>query len=161
MAGATKQEYPPLLPVGFHEMDLTAVRRLCVARFPDSITRNSIMEKLEEVLSLIQQNGMRGEVWIDGSFTTEKLNPDDVDLILVTEAKDHQSFDDDQRNFFKWFSETSLYDRFRCDNYTMIKDASHPKNEWTLAYWLRQFGFSRGNQMKGLAVVKLPFLVRS
>jgi hypothetical protein len=161
MAGADKQEYPPLLPVGFHDFDVVGLRRLCVTRFTHSITRHSIMDNLESLISLLQRSGMRGEVWIDGSFTTDKLNPDDVDLILVLEVEEFRNFTAEQKAFFQWFSMTSLRDRFRCDNYGMVRDAAHPENEWTLAYWLRQFGFSRGNEMKGLAVIRLPFLVHS
>lgn len=160
MAGADKEEYAPLLDVGFHDLDVSALRRLCVTRFSASITRRSIMENLEGLLALLQQNGMRGEVWVDGSFTTEKLNPDDVDLILVLDSEEFGRFTPEQRTFFQWFSSTSLYDRFRCDNYGMVRDAARSENEWTLAYWLRQFGWSRGNEMKGLAVIRLPFLVR-
>ena len=31
--------------------------------------------------------------------------------------------------------------------------------EWDRAYWLRQFGFSRADERKGLAVLRLPFLI--
>jgi hypothetical protein len=160
MADADKEEFAPLLPVGFHELDLAGLRRLCVGRFPHSLTRSRIMDGLEHVLSLLQRNGMRGELWVDGSFTTEKLNPDDADIILVVDAADYRAFSPEQRAFFNGFCNISLKDRFRCDNYGMVRDEASPMNEWLLAYWLRQFGFSRADQMKGLAVIKLPFLVR-
>jgi hypothetical protein len=160
MAGVDKEEFPPLLPVGFHDYDVGGLRRLCVDRFPQSITRRSIMDGLEQVLSLIQQNGIRGEVWVNGSFTTEKLNPDDADVILVVDGADYRAFTLDQKRFLEEFSRISLKGRYRCDNYVMVKDDTHPMNDWMHAYWLRQFGFSRRDQMKGLAVIKLPFVIR-
>lgn len=160
MTGDGKEEFAPLLPVGFHDFDVDGLRRLCVDRFSHSITRRSIMDGLEEVLSLLQRNGMRGEVWINGSFTTEKLNPDDSDLILVVAIDDFRAFTAEERAFYDAFRGTSLKERYRCDNYAMVRDESHAWNDWMLAYWLRQFGFSRSDEMKGLAVVRLPFVVR-
>lgn len=159
MAGETKEEFPPLLPVGFHEFDIAALRRLCVGRFPHSISRPSIMEGLEDVLDLLNKNGMRGQVWIDGSFTTEKLNPDDCDLIFMTTMDIVRAFTPEQQRFYDWFQTTSLRGSHRCDNYALAQDPSHAANDWFVAYWLRQFGFSRVDEMKGMAVVKIPFLL--
>ena len=159
MAGEPKEEFAPLLPVGFHKFDIPALRRLCVDRFPQSITRKTIMAGLEAVLDLLNQNGMRGDVWVNGSFTTEKLNPDDCDLIFMTSTEAARAFSPAQRQFYEWFNRTSLKGSHRCDNYALAQDENHPANEWFVAYWLRQFGFSRADEMKGLAVVEIPFLV--
>lgn len=83
MSALEKEEFKPLLPAGWHAMDLEAARRLCVTRFPFSISRPRIMSLLEDVIVMMQQARMRGEIWLVGSFTTEKMNPDDVDLLLV------------------------------------------------------------------------------
>lgn len=159
MAGEPKEEFPPLLPVGFHEFDIAGLRRMCVERFPQSITRPAIMRGLEELLELLNKNGMRGEVWVNGSFTTEKLNPDDCDLIFMTSMDVVRAFTPAQRNFYEWFNRVKLKSSHRCDNYALAQDENHPASEWFVAYWLRQFGFSRTDEMKGLAVVKIPFLV--
>ena len=58
-------------------MDLQAVRRTCVDRFPQSITRPGIMVNLEYLIGLVNQKALNGEIWIDGSFLTEKLNTKD------------------------------------------------------------------------------------
>lgn len=160
MASQTKEEFPPLLPVGFHPFDVAGLRRLCLSRFPGSLTRQRIMSGLEEVLSLLQQNQIHGEVWINGSFTTEKLNPDDSDIVLVVDASVARAFSPQQRAFYTRFANSDFKPQYCCDNYAMIRDTSDPRNDWVIAYWLRQFGFSRANEMKGLAVVQLPFLVR-
>ena len=104
MAGEPKEEFAPLLPVGFHKFDIPALRRLCVDRFPQSITRKTIMAGLEAVLDLLNQNGMRGDVWVNGSFTTEKLNPDDCDLIFMTSTEAVRAFSPAQRQFYEWFN---------------------------------------------------------
>lgn len=159
MAGDDKPEFPPLLRPGRHEMSLEAVRRLCVARFPDSVTRPGLMLKLNSALEMLNRNGMRGKVWIDGSFLTEKLNPDDVDLILWVESAVFRALAPQQRAFLEWFRTESLWDQYRIDNYAVVYDETVAEGEYMYAYWLRQFGFSRGHEMKGLAVVTLPYLV--
>jgi hypothetical protein len=159
LAGEDKLEFPPLLPPGFHPFDLAGLRRLCVDRFPASIVRRGLMDRLEAVISLMQQNGMRGDIWIDGSFVTEKLNPYDVDLMLWVKLDDYRRMTPAQLSFFNWFRTTSLKNQYKCDNYGVILDRSQAEAEYMFAYWLKQFGFSRSEHMKGLAVIKLPFLV--
>lgn len=71
-----------------------------------------------------------------------------------------RTLDASQRQFFDWFRTSNLYDKYRCDNYVLITDDTRPDAEWMHAYWLRQFGFSRSDEMKGLAVIDVPFVVR-
>lgn len=158
MGGADKKEFAPLLKPGLHPHTVEQVERLCVSRFPASLTRQSIMVNLRNILAQMQSQGMRGDVWVDGSFLTEKLNPDDVDLVLVVSGDEYMAMTPSSRNFFQWFSTNSLYDRYKCDNYGFVNDKA-AEAEYAYAFWLRQFGFSRGQDMKGLAVIKLPFLV--
>ena len=132
---------------------------MCVDRFPASLSRARLLQSLNEVADMINATGIHGDIWIDGSFVTEKLNPDDVDLILIITAQQLRSFDATQRTFFNWFRTTSLYNQYRIDNYTLVRDDSVVETEYFYAYWLRQFGFSRGDEMKGLAVIRLPYLV--
>jgi len=161
MAGVNKEEFPPILTPGFHVHDLVSLRRLCVSAFPDSITRAGIMNRLEALIHLMNHNGVVGQIWIDGSFLTQKLNPDDVDLLLILHPTDFTSMNAAQSNFFHWFLSNNLYQSHRCDNYAVVFDRTAPEGEWNYAYWLRQFGFSRRNIMKGVVVMNVPFLVTS
>jgi hypothetical protein len=160
VAGQNKPEFQPLLDPGFHDLGIDGIRRCCVERFPESITRQRIMVNLSELTQVINQKGINGEIWIDGSFLTQKLNPDDVDLVLVISQSTFNLMDDDQKEFLNWFNNTSLYQRYRCDNYLFVREENAATGEYLYAYWLKQFGFSRGGAMKGLAVVRIPFLVK-
>ncbi len=73
-----EEEYPPLLPPGLHHMSLRELRDRCVAAFPHSWSRRTIMELLEGVLARLEAAGGAGDLWIGGSFVTEKEEPDDV-----------------------------------------------------------------------------------
>jgi hypothetical protein len=157
MAGADKPEYPPLLSVGFHPFD--SLQRLCVDHFPRSVTRARLMANLEGIISRLNQAAMKAELWIDGSFLTEKLNPEDVDLVVCVDGRDSASFDVAQRAALDWVQTGNLWERYGCDAYAFVRNR-RPEDEWIYAYWLRQFGFSRANEMKGLAVVRLPYLLK-
>ena len=160
MAGEDKEEFPPLLAPGFHELGIDGVKRLCVDRFAQSLTRRLIMKNLHELIEMAQREEIRGIFWIDGSFLTDKLNPDDVDLVLVIEQSEFRKMTPRARKFFDWFKSTDLYPDYKCDNYHFIQGGP-VENEYTYAYWLRQFGFNRpATAMKGLAVVNIPYVVK-
>ncbi|MCP5411676.1 MAG: hypothetical protein H6924_06020 [Alphaproteobacteria bacterium] len=160
LAGSpNKQEYAPLLRPGLHPHTVDALERLCVSRFPESVNRAALMGNLRKVLETMQSNGLRGKVWVDGSFLTEKLNPDDVDLVFVVTKAELAALDGAQREFLSRFANANLAPHYRCDHYVYVQDDSAPESEYMHAYWLRQFGFSRGQDMKGVAVVTLPYVV--
>jgi hypothetical protein len=96
---------------------------------------------------------------VDGSFLTEKLNPEDADIILAISGAELRGLNAHQRQFFDWYRTSRLRHPYRCDNYGIVIEDGVPECEWLHAYWLRQFGFSRADEMKGLAVIKVPFLV--
>jgi hypothetical protein len=159
VAGAGKQEFPPLLPAGFHRMDMPGLRRLAMVRFPDSFTRPAIMTHLEQIIDRINASGIRGEIWVDGSFLTEKLNPEDVDVLLAIDAAAYAAMSIAQKRFFNGFQAASLFATHHCDNYAAVIDPARPDGEWLHAYWLRQFGFSRADEMKGIVTIEAPFVV--
>lgn len=159
MPDASKPEWPPLLALGFHALDAAARKRICVDRFPDSITRQRILANLETLIVQVNQQAISGDIWIDGSFLTEKLNPDDVDIALVVQGTTLRSFSAPQRKFFDEFSDKRLYDDYKLDSYGIAIEAGTVAGDYAYAYWLRQFGFSRSDVPKGIVRVSVPFLV--
>src|SRR5688572_26578012 len=83
-----KDEFPPLLPEGFHSKALADIRTLCVdnPQFARSSTRERIMGRLDAAVKRLADAGIVGELWIDGSFLTQKINPEDVDLSLKVDG---------------------------------------------------------------------------
>jgi hypothetical protein len=117
------------------------------------------MANLENTISEINRQAIQGNVWIDGSFLTEKLNPDDADIALMVTRPVFQGLSRSQRQFFDDFSHTSRYPKYKIDNYGVVLDLNDAEGHWWSAYWLRQFGFSRGGELKGIVLVSVPFLV--
>jgi hypothetical protein len=83
VAFGSKPDFPPLLKEGFHQMTLAALRKLCVANFSLSATRDTIMTELEAVCHSMSLALMKAEVWVDCSFVSQKIDPMDVDLVVV------------------------------------------------------------------------------
>lgn len=154
---APKPEFPPLLSLGFHPMTLGDVRSLCVGAFPLSRTRDRIMVGLELVARKLHSGGIKGQIWVNGSFLTEKIDPADSDVLLCLKDSFCQSATESQLRRIEWMQ--SVKKRHLCDGYLLIEypEGHHlyPLTEWNRAYWIRQFGFTRGNEVKGIAVIDL------
>jgi len=88
MAGGNKTEFPPLLADGLHQMSVAELKQLCVMEFPLSKRREAIMRSLESLLAGLSSATVKAQVWIDGSFLTKKIDPDDVDLVVVIQEQD-------------------------------------------------------------------------
>jgi hypothetical protein len=154
-----KPEFPPLLPPGFYPMSLADMRGRCVDAFPLSQTRSAIMEGLTTVVQRLIYVGVVGHLWTDGSFLTQKIDPEDVDLLLRISAEFWENATDQQREAIGWFAREDLKTLYHCDCYVWVElpcdDPAYMESEWRRAYWIRQFGFSRRDETKGIAVIEL------
>jgi hypothetical protein len=158
-----KPEFPPLLAPGFHSIDLAGVYRLCVAgkRFELSVSRKAVFEGFRQVVEALNQAGVNGQLWIDGSFVTEKIDPHDVDMLLHVQSSEYDG-DADKREVISWATSPELLESHSCDSYCWVEYSSgHPlalQNNADRQYWSDWFGFSRPPQRtpKGIAVLSLP-----
>lgn len=154
-----KDEYPPLLPLGFHMMTLGGLQTLCVEQFKRSVTRTMVFDGLTSVIDGLIACGIEMEVWIDGSFLTRKRDPEDSDVVARIAQEAWAAASDDERRVLAALVRRDLRREFRCDFYSFIEyEKGHKleaQGEWMRAYWLRQFGFSRRDEPKGLAVIKI------
>ena len=87
MSPLAASDLPSLYPLGFHPLTLGEVERACVEAFPLSRSRRTIMDGLHDFHRLLVTSGVVGNLWLDGSFTTEKIDPKDVDLVLMCKAE--------------------------------------------------------------------------
>ena len=72
-----------LLAPGMHDFDLDEIGNQFLNGFPNSSTRKTLLDGLESFVEQLQKVGVPIELWIDGSFTTEKENPNDIDMVLA------------------------------------------------------------------------------
>jgi hypothetical protein len=87
-----KFDYPPLLAPGRHTMSLQEIEALCVQPFGGTsrARREKLFYALEDVVQVLLASHIRCDVFVDGSFFTEKPEPADVDVIV---AMDFSAFD--------------------------------------------------------------------
>jgi hypothetical protein len=164
MANSPKAEFPPLLPQGFHPYRLDTLRVLCVDQFSGSVSRGPIMDGFDRLVAEINACGLKLDVWVDCSFLTQKLNPEDIDLACCVEEGHWRAATIQQKSAMLWINKTDLKPKYRCDAYSFVDcapsgPASRGAWQWDRAYWLRQFGFNRKDEPKGVAVLQLPFII--
>jgi hypothetical protein len=154
-----QSEYAPLLPAGFHEMTLIDLYVLCVnsQRFSDSMSRNRIMARLERAIQSLIANSIPGEVWVNGSFLTEKIDPEDVDVSIRVDGDFYDMATAQQRQILRWITE--IADSEKIDGYLHLEwPVGHPHHAIGVEnyeYWKKQWGISRSGVAKGIAVLKL------
>ncbi len=66
------------LPGGTHDASMSEVAE----RYAYNFRRREILKGLQHVLELLAARGVQ-QVWLDGSFVTNKQRPSDVDVIYV------------------------------------------------------------------------------
>ena len=153
-----KVEYPPLLKPGLYRLTLEDVFELCVQRFPASTTRPLIMKGLREVVRRLEESGIEADLLVDGSFLTSKENPEDVDVALKVDIRMYESGTPEQKAVLEQVN-AGFKSELLCDTYVFFafpeSDERARMNPLLEAYWIKQFGFSRGESLKGIAVLVL------
>ena len=155
-APASRVLFPPLLPVGFHNTDIAGLQRLCVDYFPGSRTRPKLMNTVSMVVSLVNRVSIPSRLWVGGAFLTEEDDPGSCSLTLVLVESVFRRLSVEQREFFDWFRDVSLFEKYHCDNYGIILDAERSDYESVNSFWLRQFGFHDEMRKKGIPEILLP-----
>lgn len=162
MEKAHKEEFPPLLPEGFHRLSIDDVRKLCVDPYPDSIVRGDIMAGLCAIVERIAHLKLECEIWLDGSFITQKQDPEDVDFIIFAPMSMLGTENPELDKFIDWMNDKKDEPKtlFKCHTQIIFEGAT---NEYandligdTRNHYRRIFGFSvTTNQPKGIVLLNL------
>jgi hypothetical protein len=159
---AHKPEFPPLLAQGFHPLTPKEVMDLCVTAFPESTVREDIMAGLQTILERIKDLNMVCEVWLDGSFTTQKLEPEDVDFIIFAPMAVLDTESEELDEFIEWMNDNSDEPKklFKCHTQIIFEGAEHEyANDVigdTRSHYQNLFGFSVATrEPKGIVVLNL------
>lgn len=131
---------------------LEEFERFFVGDFPLSATRNAIYSGLLTYLSdfgdLLRRVMYEGQwvVWLDGSFTTDKISPADIDvLIILTDAIALQI----NKPLFEPFFADNAQRTYGVDAYFLLLSESI-KAQNLLAYWQKWLGTDRSGFSKGI-----------
>ena len=155
-----KPEFPPLLAAsGRHAYTVDDLKAICVDGFPHSTSRKGIFDELARVIDKTRSVNIRGELWIDGGFLTQSINPKDVDFVLRFDSDDYDAGTMEQKQVIDWIVH-DLWKNGICDSYAFPEyPTAHPL-QWLTQdqhdYWMKWFGKSRRGEVKGIAVIKFP-----
>ena len=144
-----------LLPAGLHTYDFLTFKEQFVTGFPSSQTRPVILGCLEHFVSAILSLCVPDEFWIDGSFTTTKVNPNDADLIIFVDYADFKKIHTLWAQLQQQHPYLDMYIACAVNEKTKQILSPYDYNEVVNLrnYWRGQFGFDRQDNPKG--IVKL------
>jgi hypothetical protein len=132
---------------------------MCVDRFPLSKKREPLMGALEQVHQWLINERIKGELWIDGGFMTEKIDPDDIDIVLCVDGDFFDSASASQRDLIRMVGD-NMRRTNRVDSYAFAEyRGNDPRNVGVRSFWENQFGLSRAKTPKGMALISLGGLV--
>ena len=129
--------------------DLKSAEAIFVADFSTSTTRFELWKNYLEFISELQAIvGTGFSQWINGSFTTKKQNPRDIDLLIFLDWNIYESHEKKLRDWRK-----ALWEKGLDCYYLKVYPESHklyPLYEMDRAFWNFQFGYNtRTSRNKG------------
>lgn len=144
-------QHLPLFPPGLHSVDEAELETHFMRAFVTSKTRPALILGLRAFLTSLKRTGVAFEVWLDGSFSTDKLDPNDVDLVVFAEANDLERLSPaSQQHLSALFDRESSKVKFGCDVLFAIAGDINARS-----YWRGWYGFDRQERPKGIAQVLL------
>jgi hypothetical protein len=162
-------DFRPLLPPGLHAMTLEEVYQLTVAhpRFGLSRSRAILMRGLWILVGCLSSVGIRGKLWVDGSFVTEKIDPADIDIVVCIEAGFLDTASEGQLGVLDWLGDPPRRGKpappeatFGCHTFVVFEtNPDHPNHEelsQEMSGWQKFFGHDRQNQPKGMIEIAIP-----
>lgn len=158
-----KPEFPPLLAPGLITHSADELQTLTVGGFPASSTRKALWESFHLLLAELRNHGLLpAKLWLDGSFLTAKIEPDDIDLCIEIDADRMNSASPEAVKFLTGLAEHALHDAPRKLHTFLIPSApaGHPDRMNYLALcksWERDLGTALiSKEQKGIALMEVP-----
>lgn len=158
--GAHKDEYPPLLPPGFHKMSHKDLEKIVVGAFPLSKRRGALWTSLTFVLDALRDLKIPCDVWVDGSFLTKKIDPCDVDFILDIPVSAMDKATPEQAQFIQNIAGQLYRKSDNLHSFVMFKTplghAMHADMAVAHNQWENDFGHAfTSREPKGIALIEV------
>lgn len=154
-----------LTPSGKIEVDAEDFKRHFVDAYPESATRQRIYEGFQAYQeTLLNVFGCNVEQWIDGSWVSNKQDPNDIDVVSLI---DSEFIESDEVYFNKMYSNKLLTvfgskDKFMVDAYAFILfPEDDPRYDLVtrkmMVYWDDWWSHDSDHNEKGYIVLKTQF----
>lgn len=140
------KEFEPLYPAGFHEIELENMDEIFVSPFAENERRKYLTDRFRDFLEKFSELELKVEIWVDGSYSTHKPEPDDMDILIVFDTNEVNQLPMEKRPLLK-----ELFNRELSKMRYSIDVLLLPSNETDhRSFWRGWFGFSRSEQPKGI-----------
>lgn len=140
---------------GIHIYTFNQFEKQFIEDFPTSETRKQIYTKFCDWFKQLVEILTPRYIWLDGSFLTKKINPNDLDLVIFYRPEDITSkpLAEELKEFIHKTSKAYDCDAYLCLTLGHLKE--HQKQDFgTLSimetYWMGQFAFDRNRRPKGI-----------
>lgn len=139
-------EFEPLYPAGFHDITTNNLEEIFVNPFTENDKRKYLMNRFRIFLEKYLELGLSAEIWIDGSYSTQKQNPGDIDILIVYNNNEVIQLPIEKKTKLEELLNRDISKiRYSIDVLSMPSN-----NEVLRSYWRGWFGFSRSEQPKGI-----------
>jgi hypothetical protein len=147
------------LPSGIHKPTTLEFMSRFVENFDTSKTRKDIFDGYKSYCGDLLQFDIATTQWVDGSFTTSKIDPNDIDIVTHLDAIKITSKQMVDKIGKLFQNRNHLKSKYKCDAYAIpIYPPNHLLYNETvkwLDYWRNCFGKDRNKKTKGLIEFEL------
>lgn len=133
---------------GIHKVGYGWLHKNLVEDFKDSKTRARNLEFFKKFCKMYTNIDYFNFVWIDGSFCTNKMDPNDVDAIFI------HTFNIDDSG--EWLKDVELYGRLQ-EQFKTIKEKNLDRSFYSDVYMMGEFNIT-DNSSKSLTTDQQQFL---
>lgn len=150
-----KIAYKALFPPGsFVDVDLSNIAGV-FAEEVDTPQRRRLSSQLRLFVGHLQNLGLTSfEMWIDGSFTTVKPNPTDIDVVCFIPKSQLAELSDESLEQLRYLASEDgrpyVREKWNIDYYHCPFDSLEDRN-----YWKDQFSKDEYGEPKGIGRIKL------
>ena len=139
-----------LKPYEVVEISMESFQKIFVNAFDEESIRQELYENynqyMKDLRGLITQDFFQ---LIDGSYTSTKKKPKDIDLVTVL---DYRDYEENKAILEKGFTSLSARKKYKVDAYILVNyPENHKKHAFTksdLLYWKNLFGKTKVNRAK-------------
>lgn len=156
MSGIPEFEDNGNLPEGFIKPKLTEFQMYFVNNFTNSSTRQGIFDGYIKYCSILVPLNIATLQWVDGSFTTNKIDPNDIDFVTHINAIELDAASKDIKEHFTILKNRDwAKNECNCDVYFIMRfppdipDLYEYTQKW-VNYWSKWFAHDRQENPKGI-----------
>lgn len=149
----------PYLDPAFHDATVADVEATLVTGFAASTTRRDIFTRWTALRAAVDAVVTLGEQWLDGSYATTKVDPNDADIVVVLDGNEVEGLSPvEETTLGALVAGKTTQATWRCDSYPLVEyPAGHPLRsffERSRDYWTDFFGHDRSGVAKGIVRVQ-------